>query len=90
MMGRRTLLGLALAGLFGVAGTATPAAARTGNIVETAASAGQFNTLLTAARAAGLVPTLRRGGPFTVFAPTDAAFAALPAGTVQSLLRPEN
>jgi uncharacterized surface protein with fasciclin (FAS1) repeats len=57
------------------------------NIVEVAASAGTFNTLLTAAKAAGLAETLAGGGPFTVFAPTDEAFAALPAGTVDALLK---
>jgi len=62
----------------------TPA---TMNIVEVAASAGMFNTLLTAAKAAGLAETLASGGPFTVFAPTDEAFAALPAGTVDALLK---
>lgn len=60
------------------------------NIVETAQAAGQFQTLLAAAQAAGLVDTLSNGGPFTLFAPTDAAFAALPEGTVESLLEPEN
>lgn len=60
------------------------------NIVETAQAAGQFNTLLAAAGAAGLADTLANGGPFTVFAPTDDAFAALPEGTVESLLKPEN
>ncbi|MDX5593513.1 fasciclin domain-containing protein [Pseudovibrio sp. SPO723] len=60
------------------------------NIVDTAKSAGQFNTLLAAATAAGLVETLSGPGPFTVFAPTDEAFAALPDGTVESLLQPEN
>jgi uncharacterized surface protein with fasciclin (FAS1) repeats len=60
------------------------------DIVDTAASAGSFNTLLTAAKAAGLVDALKGDGPLTVFAPTDAAFAALPAGTVESLLKPEN
>lgn len=60
------------------------------DIVETAAGAGQFNTLVTAVKAAGLVETLKGKGPFTVFAPTDAAFAKLPAGTVESLLKPEN
>jgi uncharacterized surface protein with fasciclin (FAS1) repeats len=69
---------------------ATTLAASAANIVETAKGAGQFNTLLTAAKAAGLAPTLSRKGPFTVFAPTDAAFAKLPKGTVQNLLRPEN
>lgn len=61
-----------------------------GNIAEVAAEAGQFQTLLAAAEAAGLVETLTGAGPLTVFAPTDAAFAALPAGTVESLLQPEN
>lgn len=60
------------------------------NIVETAQSAGQFATLLAAAKAAGLADTLANGGPFTVFAPTDDAFAKLPEGTVESLLKPEN
>jgi uncharacterized surface protein with fasciclin (FAS1) repeats len=55
-----------------------------------ASGAGQFKTLLAAATAAGLVSTLKSPGPFTVFAPTDAAFAALPAGTVDTLLKPEN
>ncbi|MDH3473834.1 MAG: fasciclin domain-containing protein, partial [Rhodospirillales bacterium] len=54
------------------------------------ASAGQFNTLVTAVKAAGLVDTLKSDGPFTVFAPTDEAFAKLPAGTVEDLLKPEN
>jgi len=57
-----------------------------GNIVEVATAAGSFETLLAAAVAAGLAETLATGGPFTVFAPTDAAFAALPAGTVEALL----
>ena len=56
------------------------------NIVETAREAGSFTTLLAAVDAAGLAETLARGGPFTVFAPTDEAFAKLPAGTVESLL----
>lgn len=60
------------------------------NIVETAAAAGQFETLLAAATAAGLAPALSDDGPFTVFAPTDEAFGALPAGTVETLLRSEN
>ena len=66
---------------------ATPApSAAAGDIVETATAAGSFKTLLTAATAAGLVDTLKGAGPFTVFAPTDEAFAALPAGTLDSLL----
>jgi len=60
------------------------------DIVGTAQAAGQFETLLAAAKAAGLVDALKGEGPLTVFAPTDAAFAALPAGTVEDLLRPEN
>jgi uncharacterized surface protein with fasciclin (FAS1) repeats len=64
--------------------------AHAANIVETAQGAGKFNTLLTAAKAAGLVPTLTGKGPYTVFAPTDAAFAKLPKGTVESLLEPKN
>ena len=67
--------------------TAAPAAAiETGTIVDVAAAAGSFETLLTAATAAGLAETLQSDGPFTVFAPTDEAFAALPEGTVESLL----
>lgn len=60
------------------------------NIVETAQEAGDFTTLLAAAEAAGLVDTLTGEGPYTVFAPTDAAFAALPEGTVDTLLMEEN
>jgi len=62
----------------------------TDDIVETAADAGTFNTLLAAAKAAGLAEVLGSEGPFTVFAPTDEAFAALPEGTVESLLEPQN
>lgn len=60
------------------------------DIVDTAKAAGSFNTLLAAAEAAGLVETLKGDGPLTVFAPTDEAFAKLPEGTVESLLKPEN
>ena len=60
------------------------------DIVDTAVAAGQFNTLAAALKAAGLIETLKGKGPFTVFAPTDEAFAKLPAGTVESLLKPEN
>lgn len=60
------------------------------DIIDTAVAAGQFNTLAAALDAAGLIGTLKGDGPFTVFAPTDAAFAALPAGTVESLLKPES
>ena len=61
-----------------------------GDIVAVASSSGSFNTLVAAVQAAGLVETLQGKGPFTVFAPTDEAFAKLPAGTVESLLQPEN
>ena len=60
------------------------------DIVEVAVDAGSFNTLAAALQAAGLVDTLKGDGPFTVFAPTDEAFAKLPAGTVDNLLKPEN
>jgi uncharacterized surface protein with fasciclin (FAS1) repeats len=60
------------------------------DIVDTATQAGSFQTLLGAAKSAGLVATLKGTGPFTVFAPNDEAFAKLPAGTVDSLLKPEN
>ena len=64
--------------------------AKAADIVDTAIAAGQFTTLVAAVQAAGLVDTLKSEGPFTVFAPTDAAFAALPEGTVENLLKPEN
>lgn len=67
---------------------AQPSASK--DIVETAVANGSFTTLANALTAAGLVDTLKSQGPFTVFAPTDAAFAKLPAGTVESLLAPEN
>jgi uncharacterized surface protein with fasciclin (FAS1) repeats len=60
------------------------------DIVDVAVSAGSFNTLAAALKAADLVTTLKSKGPFTVFAPTDEAFAKLPAGTLESLLKPEN
>jgi uncharacterized surface protein with fasciclin (FAS1) repeats len=65
-------------------------AAKAADIVDTAVSAGQFETLVTAVQAAALAETLKGEGPFTVFAPTDEAFAKLPAGTVENLLKPEN
>jgi len=65
-------------------------AAEKKDIVDTAVAAGSFKTLAAALGAAGLVDTLKGAGPFTVFAPTDAAFAKLPAGTVEMLLKPEN
>ena len=74
-----------------IAGSAmAPAQAADMDIVDTAVSAGSFNTLVAAVQAAGLVETLKGKGPFTVFAPTDEAFAALPEGTVETLLKPEN
>ena len=66
------------------------AQAATADIVDTAVAAGSFKTLAAALQAAGLVETLKGQGPFTVFAPTDAAFAKLPAGTVDDLLKPAN
>lgn len=71
-------------------GTGAEAAKKSADIVDTAAGAGGFNTLVAAVKAAGLVDTLKGAGPFTVFAPTDEAFAKLPKGTVESLLKPEN
>ena len=82
---RRTLLALTAATAF-----ALPSFAAEKDIVDTAVGAGSFTTLVAAVEAAGLVETLKGPGPFTVFAPTDAAFAALPAGTVEDLLKPEN
>jgi uncharacterized surface protein with fasciclin (FAS1) repeats len=81
-----------LALILSVLVSAIPAAAgsRKQDIVETAVSAGTFNTLATALQAAGLADTLKGKGPFTVFAPTDEAFGKLPTGTVESLLKPEN
>ena len=89
-MNRRFALKASIAaGALAIVSACTPA--DTGNdIVDIAASNGNFNTLVAAIQAAGLEDTLRGPGPFTVFAPTDAAFAALPAGTVDSLLLPEN
>ncbi|WP_300065862.1 fasciclin domain-containing protein [uncultured Ruegeria sp.] len=84
-MFRRTFMGAAAAIAF-----AMPLKAQAADIVDTAVSAGSFNTLVAAVQAAGLVDTLKGSGPFTVFAPTDEAFAALPEGTVETLLLPEN
>ena len=83
---RRTFLALTTA----TALMGAPAFAQDADIVDTAVAAGSFTTLVAAVQAAGLVETLKGEGPFTVFAPTDAAFAALPAGTVENLLKPEN
>ncbi|WP_281972158.1 fasciclin domain-containing protein [Ruegeria faecimaris] len=84
-MFRRTFLSAAAA----IALT-LPVQAKAADIVDTAVSAGSFTTLVAAVQAAGLVDTLKGDGPFTVFAPTDEAFAALPEGTVETLLLPEN
>jgi uncharacterized surface protein with fasciclin (FAS1) repeats len=83
---REVMLATAVAVAMGVGTVAAKAA----DIVDTAASAGDFKTLVAAIEAAGLVETLKGKGPFTVFAPTDAAFAKLPAGTLEGLLKPEN
>ena len=85
---RRTFIAVALASV-----VAIPAFAGSGykkDVVDTAVEAGTFNTLVAALGAAGLVEVLKGDGPFTVFAPTDDAFAALPSGTVEMLLKPEN
>jgi uncharacterized surface protein with fasciclin (FAS1) repeats len=74
----------------GLARGSTIARASNQDIVDTAVGAGQFKTLAAALGAAGLIETLKGPGPFTVFAPTDTAFAKLPAGTVEDLLKPEN
>ncbi|MEM6466356.1 MAG: fasciclin domain-containing protein [Pseudomonadota bacterium] len=89
-MFRRTFLGTVAAG---VLATVTPTIAgdvMLKDIVDTAAGAETFSTLVAAVTAADLVETLKSEGPFTVFAPTDEAFAALPEGTVDTLLKPEN
>ncbi|MEM9755377.1 MAG: fasciclin domain-containing protein [Pseudomonadota bacterium] len=88
-MNRRILLKtVAALGVAGAVAACQPLGAP--NIVEVAASNPQFSTLVTAVTEAGLVDTLSGPGPFTVFAPTNDAFAALPAGTVESLLMPDN
>jgi len=84
---RRTFFALTAATALSAPGLA---AAQDMDIVDTAVNAGSFETLVAAVEAAGLVETLKGEGPFTVFAPTDEAFAALPEGTVESLLQPEN
>ena len=75
-----------LAALATATALSAPVAAQEADIVDTAVAAGNFETLVAAVQAAGLVETLKGEGPFTVFAPTDEAFAALPEGTVESLL----
>lgn len=84
---RTTLLSTAAAAMLAVPAFA---GGHSMDIVDTAVGAGSFNTLVAAVQAADLVETLKGDGPFTVFAPTDDAFAALPEGTVEELLKPEN
>ncbi len=86
------MIALPMAALAGSYGSSTGKSGymKSKDIVDTAASAGSFNTLVQALQAADLVDTLRGPGPFTVFAPTDEAFAKLPEGTLADLLRPEN
>ena len=88
------LIGIGLLALFAFAATQASAGDykkdKKKDIVDTAVAAGQFETLAAALGAADLVDTLKGDGPFTVFAPTDEAFAKLPEGTVESLLKPEN
>jgi uncharacterized surface protein with fasciclin (FAS1) repeats len=97
VLGAAVLCALVVTGLAAIAplaqagdGKYGKSAAAKADIVDTAVAAGKFNTLATALKAAGLVETLKSDGPFTVFAPTDEAFAKLPAGTVENLLKPEN
>ena len=85
---KKLMVGAAVAAL--VLSMGSTGRAQGKDIVDTAVGAGQFKTLAAALGAAGLVDTLKGTGPFTVFAPTDAAFAKLPAGTVEMLLKPEN
>lgn len=86
---KRTALALTLS-LLALSLSATAGSMGKKDIVDTAVAAGNFKTLAAALKAAGLVDTLKGTGPFTVFAPTDEAFAKLPAGTVDDLLKPEN
>lgn len=94
--GKKLFAGGVLFSILAVAGAATSSRAavneqlKTADIVDTAVGAGQFKTLAAALEAAGLIDSLKGAGPFTVLAPTDEAFAKLPAGTLESLLRPEN
>ena len=89
-MNRRTLFTLMGGGAIALTLAACAPMSKTPDIVEIAASNDQFSTLVAAVSAAGLVDTLEGDGPFTLFAPTNDAFAALPAGTVENLLKPEN
>lgn len=86
----RQFIRASLATLALVSAVSMSGSAQNKDIVDTAVAAGSFKTLAAALQAAGLVDTLKGDGPFTVFAPTDEAFAKLPAGTVEDLLKPEN
>jgi uncharacterized surface protein with fasciclin (FAS1) repeats len=94
ILGTRKIFSLFVAAQFALVGSLAMAGSygekAPQDIVDTAVSAGQFNTLAAALEAAELVETLKGDGPFTVFAPTDEAFARLPEGTVENLLMPEN
>ncbi|MFT5870390.1 MAG: putative surface protein with fasciclin (FAS1) repeats [Paracoccaceae bacterium] len=90
MKRRIVLRAVAAIGLAALVSACAPMMDDGDDIVDIAASNPDFSTLVAAVSAAGLVDTLKSDGPFTVFAPTNAAFAALPAGTVESLLLPEN
>jgi len=87
---KRVIVTVAAIGLLVPVSGAPRVQAQSQDIVDTAVAAGSFKTLATALKAAGLIDTLKGKGPFTVFAPTDEAFAKLPAGTVEDLLKPEN
>jgi uncharacterized surface protein with fasciclin (FAS1) repeats len=86
----RPIRNLLAATAIAVSGFSATSQAFASDIVDTAIEAGDFKTLVAALEAAGLVDTLKGAGPFTVFAPTDEAFAKLPVGTVDDLLKPEN
>jgi uncharacterized surface protein with fasciclin (FAS1) repeats len=92
MRSNSRLMTVVATGLFALScfGVTLTRAADQKDVVDTAVAAGSFKTLVTAVKAAGLVDTLKGKGPFTVFAPTDEAFAKLPKGTVEDLLKPEN
>lgn len=90
MQSKLVKLAIAAIAAAGISLASAHARAADKDIVDTALANGQFKTLAAALGGAGLVPTLKGPGPFTVFAPTDAAFAKLPAGTVENLLKPEN
>jgi uncharacterized surface protein with fasciclin (FAS1) repeats len=87
---RKVFRGIFAASFLGLLAACAPMTQRDPDIVDIAAANGDFSTLVAAVKAAGLAETLKGDGPYTVFAPTNAAFAALPAGTVESLLKPEN